>query len=110
LNSAGVGVRVANDDGDDGDDDNAAAAIFLSPVESIDCEAEGTRKRPEADCDDVELAPPLLLLLLRPPSLCREPVLLPVLVLVRGSLLIWSIGSFLLARAFDGIQCRARLL
>lgn len=99
-------MRVANDDGDD---DNAAAAIFLSPVESIDCEAEGTRKRPEADCDDVELAPPLLLLL-RPPSLCREPVLLPVLVLVRGSLLIWSIGSFLLARAFDGIQCRARLL
>lgn len=75
-------MRAANDAGDD---DNAAAAIFLSPVESIDCEAEGTRKRPEADCIDEELAP---LLLLRPPSLCREPVLLPVFVLVRGSLLI----------------------
>ncbi len=79
-------MRVANGDEED---ESAAAAILLSPVESIDCEADGTRRRPETDCDDEELAPPLLLL--RLPSLCREAVLLPVLELVRGSLLIVSI-------------------
>ncbi len=94
-------MRVANGVGGEVNGDGVADAILLSPVASIDCVAEGTRKRPEADCGGVEVAPPLLLLL-RLPSLCREPVFLSVL--VRGSLLICSIGSFLSARAFDVTQ------
>ncbi len=95
-------MRVAKGVDGDVDGEEIADVILLSPVASIDCEADGTRRRPETDCDDVELA-----LLLRPPSLRREPVLV---LLVRESLLISSIGSFLSARSLDVVQFRARLL